>query len=87
VAFVRGRITYYREEGDAEIKEEETSALVPSLDILPPESRWRGHSSVFVGDARLTEMKRVLQSDGVQADFDRGCLVIGEKREFRVQKV
>lgn len=87
LSYVCGRIVY--DEGvtngtDAEV-EAQLATAIPSLDILTAE-RSSGHPSMVIGDTRLTELKRLLQIEGYQADFDRGCLIVGEDREYRIQK-
>ncbi|KAK9693101.1 hypothetical protein K7432_014071 [Basidiobolus ranarum] len=41
----------------------------PTLDILPIEEQQGWHPPLFVGDVRLTELKRVLQNEGIVAEF------------------
>ena len=84
MAFVRGQAVYETRDG------EETDIVlesVPLVDLCGPMDRWRSHDSVCVGDAKLTEMKRLLQLEGIPSDFVRGSLLIGKRREIRVQKV
>ncbi|ORX89542.1 hypothetical protein K493DRAFT_233166 [Basidiobolus meristosporus CBS 931.73] len=41
----------------------------PTLDVLPIEEQQGWHPPLFVGDVRLTELKRVLQNEGIVAEF------------------
>ena len=57
---------------------------VPVLDLVSPEESTGGHLPVFVGEIKLTELKRVLQAEGIIAEFKgEGVLVCNEKVAVR----
>lgn len=88
LAFVRGQ-TIYETTEDAEVvpADEASVERIPLVDLCSLADRWRSHTSVCIGDVKLTEMKRLLQLEGIPSDFVRGSLLIGKRREIRVQKV
>jgi cleavage and polyadenylation specificity factor subunit 2 len=59
---------------------------IPSLDIEPLSERWVGHNNVFIGDLRLTELKKVLSKIDIPSEFQSGSLIIGANREIRISK-
>lgn len=58
---------------------------MPILDVVPvDELNSSNHNPVFVGEVKLTELKRVLQSEGIVAEFKgEGVLVCNEKVAVR----
>ncbi|CAG8667410.1 18459_t:CDS:10 [Dentiscutata erythropus] len=73
IAFVNGKISF------------PPDSSLPVLDVVPIEELSSGtHNPVFVGEVKLTELKRVLQSEGITAEFkDEGVLVCNEKVAVR----
>jgi cleavage and polyadenylation specificity factor subunit 2 len=67
IAFLRGRLVDMVEDG------EEVRQLVP-LGGLPQTESSAGRG-VFIGDVKLTEVRRALESRGLRAEFAAGCLV------------
>ncbi|ORY97347.1 beta-lactamase-like protein [Syncephalastrum racemosum] len=60
-----------------------TDSTTPSLDAITQSSA-KYEPSVFVGDVRLTEFKRVLQLEGISAEFKgEGILVCNDKVAVR----
>ncbi|KAF0475634.1 Cleavage and polyadenylation specificity factor subunit [Gigaspora margarita] len=58
IAFVNGKISF------------PPDSSLPVLDVVPIEELSSGtHNPVFVGEVKLTELKRVLQSEGITAEF------------------
>lgn len=54
-------------------------STTPSLDVAIPEGPIKTKPSVFVGDVRLSEFKKVLQTEGIQAEFKgEGILVCND---------
>lgn len=61
-------------------------STTPSLDVDMPDASIKTEPSIFVGDVRLSEFKKVLQSAGIQAEFKgEGILVCND--EVAVRKV
>ncbi|CAG8500288.1 3142_t:CDS:2 [Acaulospora colombiana] len=73
IAFVNGKISF------------PPDSSLPMLDVVPiEESNSGNHNPVFVGEVKLTELKRVLQSEGIVAEFKgEGVLVCNEKVAVR----
>ncbi|CAI2180410.1 19114_t:CDS:2 [Funneliformis geosporum] len=56
----------------------------PILDVMPIEEYAASDNPVFVGEIKLTELKRVIQSEGITAEFKgEGVLVCNEKVAIR----
>ncbi|KAI8087359.1 beta-lactamase-like protein [Thamnidium elegans] len=54
-------------------------STTPSLDVAMAEDSTKVEPSIFVGDVRLSEFKKVLQSEGIQAEFKgEGILVCND---------
>ncbi|KAI7899636.1 beta-lactamase-like protein [Cokeromyces recurvatus] len=54
-------------------------STTPSLDIATHDQRIKWDPSVFVGDVRLSEFRKVLQAEGIQAEFKgEGILVCND---------
>ena len=53
-------------------------SVLPSLEPIPAGSEGPGHSTVFVGDMRLSDFKNVLVKAGFTAEFSSGVLVCNE---------
>lgn len=61
-------------------------STTPSLDVAMPDAAVKEEPTIFVGDVRLSEFKKVLQSAGIQAEFKgEGILVCND--EVAVRKV
>lgn len=45
------------------------------LEFLTPLFQVPGHSSVFIGEPRLSDFKQVLTRNGIQAEFAGGALI------------
>lgn len=61
-------------------------STTPSLDVAMPDAAIKEEPTIFVGDVRLSEFKKVLQSAGIQAEFKgEGILVCND--EVAVRKV
>ncbi|CAG8467764.1 8313_t:CDS:10 [Paraglomus occultum] len=57
---------------------------VPVLDLVSADESTGGHLPVFIGEIKLTELKRVLQAEGIIAEFKgEGVLVCNEKVAVR----
>ncbi|KAI8145312.1 beta-lactamase-like protein [Fennellomyces sp. T-0311] len=56
-----------------------TDSTTPSLDVDTSEQPSKWEPSVFVGDIRLSEFKRILQAEGISAEFKgEGVLVCND---------
>ena len=56
----------------------------PILDVMPIEEYAASDNPVYVGEIKLTELKRVLQLEGIIAEFKgEGVLVCNEKVAIR----
>ncbi|XP_035684217.1 cleavage and polyadenylation specificity factor subunit 2-like [Branchiostoma floridae] len=53
---------------------EESRETVPTLEALPI-SQIPGHEAVFINKPRLSDIKQVLQKEGIQAEFSGGVLI------------
>ncbi|CAH1261607.1 CPSF2 [Branchiostoma lanceolatum] len=53
---------------------EESRETVPTLEALPV-SQIPGHEAVFINKPRLSDIKQVLQKEGIQAEFSGGVLI------------
>jgi hypothetical protein len=42
---------------------------------------------LLIGDAKLTDIKKALNQLGLDAEFEKGALVVGADRSIRVLKV
>lgn len=61
-------------------------STTPSLDVATEDSI-KVEPSIFVGDVRLSEFKKVLQSEGIQAEFKgEGILVCNDHVAVRKVK-
>ncbi|KAL1923357.1 uncharacterized protein VTP21DRAFT_8337 [Calcarisporiella thermophila] len=59
-------------------------STTPVLDLPSAENQARWHPPVLVGDLRLSDLKSILQSHGVQAEFKgQGVLVCNERVSVR----
>ncbi|TPX35203.1 dolichyl-phosphate-mannose---protein mannosyltransferase [Synchytrium endobioticum] len=58
--------------------EETLSTETPVLDIILASER-PSHHPVVVGEVKLTEFRRILENDGMQADFNSGVLIVNRK--------
>ncbi len=79
VAYLKGVVKY--EEGVR------MDVAVPTLELVPVKDRWQPHDPLIVGDFRLSELKKMLQTEGITADFYKGSLIIGQNKEISVKKV
>ncbi|KAI9317887.1 beta-lactamase-like protein [Dichotomocladium elegans] len=61
-----------------------TDSTTPSLDVDTSEKPSKWEPSVFVGDIRLSEFKRLLQAEGISAEFKgEGVLVCNDRVAVR----
>ncbi|KAI7888717.1 beta-lactamase-like protein [Mucor mucedo] len=59
-------------------------STTPSLDVAMPDATVKEEPTIFVGDVRLSEFKKVLQSAGIQAEFKgEGILVCNDEVAVR----
>ncbi|KAF1798785.1 beta-lactamase-like protein [Mucor lusitanicus] len=59
-------------------------STTPSLDVAVSDGPTQWEPSVFVGDVRLTEFKKILQAEGIQAEFKgEGILVCNDQVAVR----
>ncbi|EPB87138.1 hypothetical protein HMPREF1544_06064 [Mucor circinelloides 1006PhL] len=59
-------------------------STTPSLDVAVSDGPTKWEPSVFVGDVRLTEFKKILQAEGIQAEFKgEGILVCNDQVAVR----
>jgi cleavage and polyadenylation specificity factor subunit 2 len=59
-------------------------STTPSLDVALAGGPTKTKPSVFVGDVRLSEFKKVLQAEGIQAEFKgEGILVCNDQVAVR----
>jgi cleavage and polyadenylation specificity factor subunit 2 len=59
-------------------------STTPSLDVALVDSPTKTKPSVFVGDVRLSEFKKVLQAEGINAEFKgEGILVCNDQVAVR----
>ncbi|KAI8355622.1 beta-lactamase-like protein [Choanephora cucurbitarum] len=59
-------------------------STTPSLDVASAEEPVRWEPSVFVGDVRLSEFRKILQAEGIQAEFrGEGILVCNDQVAVR----
>lgn len=59
-------------------------STTPSLDIASAEEPVAWEPSVFVGDVRLSEFRKILQAEGIQAEFKgEGILVCNDQVAVR----
>lgn len=62
-------------------------STTPSLDVAVSDGPAKWEPSVFVGDVRLTEFKKVLQAEGIEAEFKgEGILVCNDQVAVRKVK-
>lgn len=56
----------------------------PSLDVSMPDESTQYEPPVYVGDVRLSEFRKILQAEGIQAEFKgEGILVCNEQVAVR----
>ena len=59
-------------------------STTPSLDVTPSDSLTKWEPSVIVGDVRLSEFRKILQAEGIQAEFrGEGILVCNDRVAVR----
>ncbi|CAJ0911722.1 2211_t:CDS:2 [Entrophospora sp. SA101] len=68
IAFITGKISFPQDYS------------LPILDAIPIEENTSNNNPIFVGEVKLSELKRLLQSEGITAEFKgEGVLVCNEK--------
>ncbi|KAI9345550.1 beta-lactamase-like protein [Obelidium mucronatum] len=65
-----------------QVNKTRTNAVVPTLDILPPDLS-KSHRPVIVGDLKLSEFRKVLVSKGFETEFVAGVLVVNRSIMIR----